>query len=212
MVARRVLVLAILGALPAGAVALAMGIGGVADYLDPCHRWGVGEGTTVTTEAGGRCASASSTGSTRLENAGFLVLVAGGLLAGVGLAVAGVVRSSPWLALAGTGILAVELVPMFAGVYYAGVIGFATLASLGVLLLAARLAGGLGPLQTRLVQGLGLVALVGLVLVLALMGKAVLLEGEDLLLAAPVVPLLLALVAGAGLVPERQIQRLRPAS
>ena len=128
-------VLAAIISLPLGLVAVRAVAITVGQFSDPCFQWNTGNSGSATIRSDDPCRSRSGTSETQTQAVARMLIVPGGILAGLALGIIGTARSRAGLAVAGAVVVFVEAVPLL--------FSFAPLAVLtsGVFLLLARSAG-----------------------------------------------------------------------
>lgn len=180
--ARPLLHLALLAALPAGGLALATGFMGAAQFFDPC--------LSFADRPRPPCPNGYSATSETVAGAALrLLLIQGGILAACAVGVVGIARGGPHVAGAGAGLLLVESVPLV----FSGVGTVLCLFSAAGILAALRLSPSYRGRATWTAKGVGLVAAVGALLLFATTVRA-----------APTLPfawLLPLMLLGVALVP-----------
>jgi len=138
--------------LPLGLVAVRAVAITASQFFDPCFQWGIGNSSSDTIRRDDPCRSRSGTSETKTQAVARMLIVPGGILAGLALGILGAARSRPGLAVAGAVVVFLEAFPL--------VFSFAPLAVLtsGVFLLLARNTGRLGGGTKTLVRVVGAVS------------------------------------------------------
>src|SRR6185437_8027589 len=149
--------LAVVVSLPMGLVAVRAVAITAGQFFDPCFQWGTGNSGSATIRRDDPCRSRSGTSETKTQAVARMMMVPGGILAGLALGIIGAARGRAGLAVAGAAVALVESAPLMFSVG-----PFAVLTS-GAFLLLARNAGPLRGAARIAARVLGVVsALMGL--------------------------------------------------
>src|SRR5215470_9161019 len=97
---------------PIGLIALISLVGQVPDFFNPCLKWGMSSGGSISVSSVGPCSAAGGTSETIPQAIARLTLVQGGILTAIGVGLAGFLRSRPALLTAGSSILFLESVAL----------------------------------------------------------------------------------------------------
>ncbi len=84
----------------------------VPDFFNPCLRWGIASGGSISVSAGSLCSMAGGTSETMLQAVLRLILVQGGILLAIGIGAVGFLLTHPRLVIAGSVILILESIPL----------------------------------------------------------------------------------------------------
>lgn len=115
-------VLWILACLPILVVAVLTSVNLLSNLTSPCVFWGA-TGTPVSVAQGGTCPSVQSFSETAQQAVFGLILIQGGILAGVALGIVGTLKSRPSFLLVASVILFAESIPLvFDGLFIFSVI------------------------------------------------------------------------------------------
>ena len=102
------------------------------NLANPCTTWGA-NGSPVSVSEGGTCTSLQSFSETAQQAIFGLILIQGGIIAGVGLAITGVLRGKPYLVAIASMILFVESIPLvFSGLFVFSLLPAALLLPVGL--------------------------------------------------------------------------------
>lgn len=148
----RAIVLAVTVSLPLGLVALRAVAITASQFFDPCFQRGIDNSFSGTIRRDDPCRARSGTSETKAQAVARMMIVPGGILAGLALGILGAARSRPGPAVAGAVVVFLEAFPLL--------FSFAPLAVLtsGVFLLLARSTGRLGGGTKTLVRVVGAVS------------------------------------------------------
>ncbi len=157
----RALAITLAGSLPLLALVIWPLARALPDFFDPCFFWGQQQAEmTAVLEADGPCRAIRGTSQTKTQAVVNLVLVQGGILAAVLLALAGAVLARPVLTVLGAGLIFLESIPLIFS------FAFLTVFASGIFLLAARQMVSFGRVSRTGARVIGALALAALPLYL----------------------------------------------
>jgi hypothetical protein len=120
---------------PIGLIAVVSLVGQIPDFFNPCLKWGMSGGGSISESSAGPCSTAGGMSETMPQAIVRLTLVQGGILTAIGVGLVGFLRSRPALLTVGSLILFFESVPLV----FDGLFVFTLLGAVSLLWSASRL-------------------------------------------------------------------------
>jgi hypothetical protein len=112
------ILLVLVATLPIAVFAVVSLVSQLPDFFNPCLKWGMASGGSISVSSAGPCSTAGGISETIPQAVLRLALIQGGILIAIGLGMVGFLRSRSPLLIAGSVILFAESVPfVFDGLF-----------------------------------------------------------------------------------------------